>query len=80
MIEPTRHRPPAAQNPPLHFFGETAGKSGIDKRIPTTTRRMEPMFRLALLAAAVLALTACETTKGVGRDVQNAGEALDRTF
>lgn len=35
------------------------------------------MIRLAMALAAILALSACETTKGVGRDVQNAGEALD---
>lgn len=33
-----------------------------------------------LLVVAVFALSACETTKGLGRDVQNAGEALDQTF
>lgn len=35
------------------------------------------MMRVALLLSMVLALAACETTKGVGRDVQNAGQALD---
>lgn len=38
------------------------------------------MMRLAVLISVVLALAACETTKGIGRDVQNAGEALDNTF
>lgn len=38
------------------------------------------MLRIALLLTTVLALAACETTKGVGRDVQNAGEALDQAF
>lgn len=38
------------------------------------------MFRIILLLTTVLALGACETTKGVGRDVQNAGEALDQAF
>lgn len=38
------------------------------------------MFRIAILLSAVLALTACETTKGIGRDVQRAGEALDDVF
>lgn len=38
------------------------------------------MLRLAILLSAILALAACETTKGIGRDVQNAGEALDETF
>lgn len=35
------------------------------------------MIRLAFALTAILALTACETTKGVGRDVTNAGQALD---
>lgn len=35
------------------------------------------MFKLAVALTAILALAACETTKGVGRDVQNAGEALE---
>ena len=35
------------------------------------------MIRIAVLLSVVLALAACETTKGLGRDVQNAGEALD---
>ena len=34
----------------------------------------------ALAVAAVLALAACETTKGIGRDVENAGQALDDVF
>lgn len=38
------------------------------------------MTRIAVLLGVVLALAACETTKGVGRDVQNAGQALDNTF
>ncbi len=38
-------------------------------------------MRTFILAAAILsafALTACETTKGLGRDITNAGEAIDR--
>ena len=38
------------------------------------------MIRITLLLTTILALAACETTKGVGRDVQNAGEALDDAF
>ncbi len=38
------------------------------------------MLRVAILLSAVLALAACETTKGIGRDVQNAGEALDKAI
>ncbi|MDW3224367.1 MAG: entericidin A/B family lipoprotein [Paracoccaceae bacterium] len=35
------------------------------------------MLRIVALLSVLLALAACETTKGVGRDVQNAGEALE---
>lgn len=35
------------------------------------------MLRIFALIAALTALAACETTKGVGQDIQNAGEALD---
>lgn len=35
------------------------------------------MIRIAVLLSVVLALAACETTKGLGRDVQNAGQAMD---
>lgn len=38
-------------------------------------------MRTLILAAILLssfALTACETTKGLGRDITNAGEAIDR--
>lgn len=38
------------------------------------------MLRLAALLAVVTALAACETTKGVGKDVQNAGQALDEAI
>lgn len=38
------------------------------------------MLRIVAFIAALTALAACETTKGVGRDVQSAGEALDSTF
>ncbi|WP_083825432.1 MULTISPECIES: entericidin A/B family lipoprotein [Roseobacter] len=38
------------------------------------------MIRVAVLLSLVLALAACETTKGIGRDVQNAGEALDEAI
>ncbi|MCK5750951.1 MAG: entericidin A/B family lipoprotein [Oricola sp.] len=39
--------------------------SGADMRI------------LALLLAFGLFLSACETIKGVGRDIENTGEAID---
>ena len=49
--------------------------------VPETGIEKEPtMLRLAILLAAVLTLTACEATKGLGRDVQNAGQALDRAI
>ncbi len=32
---------------------------------------------ISLLAAACLLLAACETVKGVGRDIESAGEAID---
>lgn len=34
------------------------------------------MARLLLILSAI-ALTACETVEGVGRDVQKAGEAIE---
>ena len=37
------------------------------------------MIRIALILA-VLGLSACETTKGLGRDVSAAGEALDNAL
>jgi predicted small secreted protein len=33
---------------------------------------------LAAILLSSLALTACETLKGVGRDISNTGEAIDR--
>lgn len=38
------------------------------------------MLRIVTLVAVLTALAACETTKGVGRDVQNAGQALDEAI
>ncbi len=35
---------------------------------------------LALVLAFGLFLSACETIKGVGRDVENAGEAIDKAL
>ncbi len=37
------------------------------------------MIRIALILA-VLGLTACETTKGLGRDISAAGEAVDKAL
>lgn len=38
------------------------------------------MKRIILPLIAVLALTACETAKGVGRDITKAGEAVDKAL
>ena len=35
------------------------------------------MKALTILFAACLFLVSCETVKGVGRDIENAGEAID---
>lgn len=35
---------------------------------------------LALIGAAAVALSACETVKGAGKDIQNAGEAGERAI
>jgi len=37
------------------------------------------MLRIALILT-VLGLSACETVKGVGRDITNAGTAIDRSL
>lgn len=37
-------------------------------------------MRIALILATLFALSACETLKGVGRDVGNAGQALDNAI
>jgi predicted small secreted protein len=37
------------------------------------------LIRLIAIAA-ILGLSACETVKGVGRDITNAGQAVDNTF
>ncbi len=34
------------------------------------------MTRTAVILLTLIALTACETTKGAGRDLQKAGQAL----
>lgn len=34
------------------------------------------MFRILALITVLVTLAACETTKGVGRDVEDAGEAI----
>ncbi len=37
------------------------------------------MIRLAVIGLMILGLAACETTKGAGRDLQKAGQALSDT-
>lgn len=34
------------------------------------------MFRILAMITVLVTLAACETTKGVGRDVEDAGEAI----
>ncbi|MBY6135277.1 entericidin A/B family lipoprotein [Nocardioides marinus] len=34
------------------------------------------MFRIIVIGLAVWGLTACETAKGAGRDIQKAGQAI----
>lgn len=67
-------------------------RSGAFRRRQTKARRPsgEPAramefesvtrFLAILLVPALLLLSACETVKGVGRDVEKAGEALDEVF
>ncbi len=38
------------------------------------------VITLLLALTALIGLTACETVKGVGRDVTNAGQALDNAI
>jgi predicted small secreted protein len=42
------------------------------------TRMMKKMSAVAALGAAVVTLTACNTVKGLGRDIESVGEAGDR--
>ena len=35
-------------------------------------------MRLFLIAALITTLTACETVKGIGRDITRAAETVDR--
>lgn len=39
---------------------------------------MKKMIAVAALGAAVVTLTACNTVKGLGRDIESVGEAGDR--
>lgn len=38
------------------------------------------MKALTVLLAACLLLASCETIKGVGRDIENTGEAIDEVL
>jgi len=38
------------------------------------------MRRFAILALLTLSLAACETVAGMGRDISNGAEAMQRTF
>lgn len=38
------------------------------------------MLKLVIALSALFALSACETLKGAGQDVTNAGEALDQSL
>lgn len=37
------------------------------------------MKKLALLGTLLVFITGCETIKGIGRDIENTGEAIDRS-
>ena len=39
----------------------------------------DAMIRVNLLCFALIALTACETAKGAGRDIEKAGDAIADT-
>ncbi|MHA6265023.1 entericidin A/B family lipoprotein [Arenibacterium sp. CAU 1754] len=38
------------------------------------------MIRLVLLFSLLMTLTACETAKGVGRDLESAGRGIQKVF
>ena len=40
---------------------------------------MRPAATLSLALAAILALSACNTISGIGKDVSSAGKAVTRT-
>jgi predicted small secreted protein len=41
---------------------------------------MRRPFLIVLAVSALLSLSACETAKGLGRDITNGANALDRVF
>ena len=38
------------------------------------------MLRLLAVVFVVTTLTACETTKGLGRDIENLGDKIDKVL
>jgi len=38
------------------------------------------LVHVCVLLAAVVLVSGCETVKGVGKDIESAGNAMDRTF
>ncbi len=42
--------------------------------------REEEMPKIIVALIAIATLAACETTKGIGQDIQNAGEELDQAL
>lgn len=41
---------------------------------------MKKLMTLFVAGAFLFTLTACETTKGVGKDIQNAGEKMEQAI
>lgn len=41
---------------------------------------MKLLVGALVLVGLAMGISACETVKGVGKDIQKGGEALDRTF
>lgn len=41
---------------------------------------MRRLILITLILSALTALSACETAKGLGRDITNGANALDRVF
>lgn len=54
--------------------------AGGGARIAQTSLSKEPSMTRIALIIAILGLAACETVQGVGRDITNAGAAIDRSL
>ena len=70
-----------AAPPPKPRPGEPPGNPGpapgVGEGQPDPLNHPEvPMIRLTLPLLALIALTACETVKGAGRDLQTTGSAI----